>query len=227
MRMKRYIIFCCVWLLIQSVCGDLEGPPKKSDKEDESDDEVEKIRKWVSQHTTGTAEETNDESSNEDFDDANFLNAAIKIVRAPDLSKDKGQQVTEILYDILENQAKLIQKMEEEMEETAAMPVSEESLKELTKEEIENENEYQNTLTWLTKDRNRREQAFTVFERLATAGHTGARIQMAWGQLFGNVIKRNVDAAKNTFTELANHGNADAHMVNYILTCYCYMILTN
>lgn len=74
--------------------------------------------------------------------DLNFPSGGIKIIKAPDLSKDnEGQKITEALTMMLENQEKWIQKIEEELEEinkNDEVPIE----REKTAEEIEGKDDF-------------------------------------------------------------------------------------
>jgi hypothetical protein len=74
-------------------------------------------------------------------DELNFPSSGIKIIQAPDLSKDNdGKKLSETLAMMLESQEKWIQKYEEELEEMNKNEVTEEEpVREKTAEEIEGE----------------------------------------------------------------------------------------
>lgn len=87
-----------------------------------------------------TAEESDDSERFAKLlaDDLNFPSSGIKIVKAPDLSKDSdNKKISETLAMMLESQEKWIQKFEEELEEMNKNESPEEPVVEKTAEEIE------------------------------------------------------------------------------------------
>lgn len=97
-----------------------------------------------SEHEETASQETADATDDTDrfakliADDLNFPSAGIKIIKAPDLSKDsENKKISETLAMMLESQEKWIQKFEEELEEMNKNELPVEPVAEKTAEEIE------------------------------------------------------------------------------------------
>lgn len=130
--------------LISSAIGSLQGP--ESELLDKSKQYERKSAKGLDEEAAETGEEaaTTDEAEDSDkfvkilAEDLNFPSAGIRIVKAPDLSKDSdSKKITDTLAMMLESQEKWIQKFEEELEEMNKNEAAEEPLVEKTAEEIE------------------------------------------------------------------------------------------
>lgn len=150
--MNFNLIFLFATFIISSFADHLE-PPSEVSSTSSSSDSLDKPKPFERKAAKGLDEESTsdeleksddeDEDDNEKFikimaNDLNFPSGGIKIVKAPDLSKDnEGKKITEALAQMLENQEKWIQKIEEELEEInkndADIPVE----RERTAEEIE------------------------------------------------------------------------------------------
>lgn len=129
--------------------GSLQGP--ESELQDKSKQYERKAAKGMDEEQQQPPEE-DDKSSSESTDekdesdrfakiladDLNFPSAGIKIVKAPDLSKDSdSKKISETLAMMLESQEKWIQKFEEELEEMNKQETPEEPIIEKTVDEIE------------------------------------------------------------------------------------------
>ena len=153
-------------------------------------------------------------------DDFSFQGSSIKIVKAPDLHKEKEmQKVSEMLTTLVDSHAKLIKKFEDEIEEMddsiAALNHDEEPPHIPTAEEIEAENLYENAMKVLNKTRSDKSGAFGLLQQAAAKGHEQAQAKIAWAQLVGHPIDMNFEAAKETFLKLAERGVPEAHMVSF------------
>lgn len=136
--------------------------------------------------------------------------SAIKIVKAPDLSKDIDNDLSEILKEEAKKQSHDL------YDRLSNLLTDEDELgseKILTPEEMEAEKLYQSAMVILNKTRGDKEIGHSVLADAARRGHPLARAKIAWAQLLGHhPIQLNVEAAKLVFTELAEKGLPDAHM---------------
>lgn len=138
--MKFNFVFLIIATFAITHClGDLK-PPESTDQKETADKQYErKSAKGLDEDS-----QENDEDDDEKFikiitDDLNIPSSGIKIIKAPDLSKDnEGKKITETLAKMLESQEKWIQKFEEELDEISKSDTPEEQIeKEKTAEEIE------------------------------------------------------------------------------------------
>lgn len=175
-----------------------------------------------SEQSSTTAATSSEEDDDEKFikiitEDFNIPSSGIKIIKAPDLSKDnEGKKITETLAKMLESQEKWIQKFEEELEEINKSESAESEVsveKEKTAEEIEADNLYDQALTILNKTKaSNRAEGFSLLRKAAEKGHKMAKINIAWAQLLGNPLELRIETAKKTFEELSEQGVPEAHM---------------
>lgn len=132
--------------LISSAIGTLQGP--ESELLDKSKQYERKSAKGLDEESSEDDEpaskETAEEKDESDrfakllADDLNFPSSGIKIIKAPDLSKDSdSKKISETLALMLESQEKWIMKFEEELEEMNKNESPEEPAVEKTAEEIE------------------------------------------------------------------------------------------
>lgn len=155
MKIQFSVLFFTT-LIFSFVFGNLQGPDdelldkskqyeRKSSKalDHEASTETEKPAK----------DETDENSESEPFikilaEDLNFPSSGIKIVKAPDLSKDSdSKKISETLAMMLESQEKWIQKFEEELEEMNKNESPEEQI-EKSADEIEGKVGIKVTMTW-------------------------------------------------------------------------------
>ncbi|KAF6206549.1 hypothetical protein GE061_017783 [Apolygus lucorum] len=59
--------------------------------------------------------------------------------------------------------------------------------------------------------KNKIPKAYELFEKASRLGHNSSRLKIAWGTLLGD-YKNDLEEAKKTFVELADSGEAEAHM---------------
>lgn len=145
--MMKFLLIFVIFLLLQSlVSSTLQGPDSSTTPSDKTNTPSDrKSSKSLDEEpaTTKTSDESYDET--EKFvkiiaNDLNFPSSGIKIVKAPDLSKDSdNKKIRETLANLLESQEKWIQQFEEELEEMEKQEVTEEEPVEKTPEEIEGE----------------------------------------------------------------------------------------
>lgn len=145
MKFNFSTLFFATFCISYSI-GNLQGP--ESDLVDKTNQYERKAAKGLDDESPDTSEESEKEIS-EDSDDSekfvkilaedlNMASAGIKIVKAPDLSKENdNNKITETLAMMLESQEKWIQKFEEELEEMNKNEVVEEPVVEKTADEIE------------------------------------------------------------------------------------------
>lgn len=69
----------------------------------------------------------------------------------------------------------------------------------------------------LNRTRPNKPAAYKLFLDASEKGSLDAKAMIAWAELFGNPLRQNIDSAKKTFTDLAEHGHPDGHMVNFII----------
>lgn len=132
--------------LISFVIGSLQGP--ESELLDKSKQYERKSAKGLDDESLedeeSSSKETAEEKDESDrfakllADDLNFPSSGIRIVKAPDLSKDSdSKKISETLAMMLESQEKWIQKFEEELEEMNKNELPDEPAVDKTAEEIE------------------------------------------------------------------------------------------
>lgn len=141
---------------------------------------------------------------------------AIKIIKAPDLSQEKeAQKMSEMLSTLVNSHAKLIKKLEDEIEEMdgsiASLGIEPEQV--LTQDDIELESIYEDAMKILNRTRSDKAEGFALLKRAADQGHAKSQAMISWAQLMGNHVDMNFEEAKKTFLQLADTGFADAHMV--------------
>jgi hypothetical protein len=146
----NFVIFIIATFAISYAFESLEPPPEPDSSQEQSRQYDRKAAKGLDgeesgeqqakEQTTTSSEETDEEKFIKILaDDLNYPSGGIKIVKAPDLSKDnEGKKITDTLALMLENQEKWIQKIEEELDEINKNESAEDKQeKEKTAEEIE------------------------------------------------------------------------------------------
>lgn len=144
--MKLFSVLFFAIFLLSFALGTLQGP--ESELLDKSKQYERKSAKGFDDESSDddskAGQETIEESDESDryakllAEDLNFPSSGIKIVKAPDLSKDSdSKKISETLAMMLESQEKWIQKFEEELEEMNKNELPEEIQVEKTAEEIE------------------------------------------------------------------------------------------
>lgn len=234
MRIGKYLFvsIICVTLTV----AELQGPPavdvsSSKEKTGNSDGDESSTsrneRKFTTETKNSLAEsaDESDESMDEDSlasllaEEFALQGSAIKIIKGPDLSQDNdAQKVTEMLSTLVNSHAKLIKKLEDEIEEIdgslASLKHTEEPEPILTPEQIELENLYESAMKILNRTRSDKAGGFAMLKQAADKGHLNAQAKIAWAQLMGNPIEMNFEEAKSTFIRLAENGLPDAHMVS-------------
>lgn len=156
-RQSLVVTLILVCFFLEHSSSDLVAPPPEKVEETNSNsgetpesaapDNQRKAAKGLQDDQKDSAE-VKTEKESEEFDEfskfvsneLNFPGSAIKIVKAPDLSKDKEtKKVTETISMLLENQEKWIHKIESELDEMNKNEEaqSDQAPKEKTPEEIE------------------------------------------------------------------------------------------
>lgn len=188
-------------------------PVKAVDTEGDDDDDLESRNDYEIVDGKGNIKSL---FSEEMLNEMSFQSSAIKIIKAPDLSQEKDiKLVNDMISEILDSQEKLIQNMESEIDEQMAKldgEVVPEEEPQLTPEQIEAENWYETAMKTLNKTRVDKTGAYLLLSQAAKRGHAKSRVEIAWAQLFGNPMMLDIEAAKETFIELAGTGLSEAHM---------------
>lgn len=239
MQITRILLLTIVWATI--VAAELQGPPLDSSaKEKKNSGESAAASSKGERKSSPNVNENvvvevddSDESIDENSlasllaEEFALQGSAIKIIKSPDLSQDSdAQKVTEMLSTLVNSHAKLIKKLEDEIEEIDGSLASLKSVEEpepiLTAEEIELENLYEAAMKILNRTRSDKTGGFALLKEAADKGHLNAQAKIAWAQLMGNPIEMNFEEAKNTFLKLADAGLPDAHMVSALCQlCFC------
>ncbi|XP_068893612.1 protein sel-1 homolog 1 isoform X3 [Tenebrio molitor] len=208
MRHKLLIFLFLCLLCCEFSEEDLQGPPDKP-KNDKNKDQDESAQEEFA-------------SSAEDEDGA----AALKIVPAPDLTKERDRRKDAVDLLMLDH-AKVIQKMVQEigiknvMIEEADMdipadldelpPPPEVKSKEMTTEEVEAKTIYDTASAILNKTRPDKKHAYQLLLEASNKGNVEAKALVAWAKLFGNPLEQDLEVAKEIFHSLAEIGNPDGH----------------
>lgn len=143
--MKTNFVLFFATILVASVIGSIKGP--EADLEDKSKQYERKSAKSLESEHSEAEDDKSSADSGEDADEQyvkilaeglNMPTGGIKIIKAPDLSKDsENKKISETLAMMLESQEKWIQKFEEELEEMNKHEKTDEPVIEKTAEEIE------------------------------------------------------------------------------------------
>ncbi|KAK9875383.1 hypothetical protein WA026_007778 [Henosepilachna vigintioctopunctata] len=200
-----------LFLVISVICcklsnADLQGP-EESNKKQNSDEENKNVITSFHEENDGTP--------------------TLKIIQAPDLSKenDKRRETVDLL---MLDQAKVLQKMVEELdiiknsildegsidnkdEELPPLPESILNPKELTPEEKEAKDLFDQASQILNKTRPDKVKAYSLLKDASEKGSQEARALLAWAKLFGNPLKQDIEGAYEIFKELAEDGHPDGH----------------
>lgn len=144
MKTSFYVLFFAT-ILVVSVVGSIQGP--EADLEDKSKQYERKSAKSLESERSEADDENASADSGEETDEQyvkilaeglNMPTSGIKIIKAPDLSKDsENKKISETLAMMLESQEKWIQKFEEELEEMNKQEKIDVPVVEKTAEEIE------------------------------------------------------------------------------------------
>lgn len=151
-----------------------------------------------------------------------YQGSAIKIIKAPDFTQEKeAQKMTEMLSTLVNSHAKLIKKLEDEIEEMdgSIASLGEQPVQVQTQEELELEMLYESAMKILNRTRSDKAEGFALLKQAADKGHPKAQAKIAWAQLMGNHVEMDFNAARETFLHLAESGLPDAHMVR-IFSCF-------
>lgn len=147
--MMKFTFIFVIFLILQTVSSTLQGPESSLVVNDKSSIQNERKSAKGLDDDSDTSSDKDTTKDDENYDDTenfvkiitedlNFPSSGIKIVKAPDLSKDSdNKKIRETLANLLESQEKWIQKFEEELEEMEKQETTEEVPVEKTPEEIE------------------------------------------------------------------------------------------
>ncbi|XP_052900406.1 protein sel-1 homolog 1 [Anopheles moucheti] len=139
----------------------------------------------------------------------------IKLVQITDLSKEKdSKKIPSVLYDMLEVQKVMIQNIVNEIEVIEQQQQGRQSAELVppSEEATEAHKIYERALSVLNKTRVDRLLGHKLMVEAAFKGHPLARSHVAWAQLLGSPVALDIEAAKQTFLELAEEGLPDAQM---------------
>lgn len=145
---KKFSLLLTFGILVSCAIASLQGPD--SELFDKSKQYERKSAKGMDEEPPPETEKKSRDTSEEDddserfvkilADDLSFPSSGIKIIKAPDLSKDSdNKKISETLAMMLESQEKWIQKFEEELEEMNKNETPEEPVVEKTATELEGE----------------------------------------------------------------------------------------
>ncbi|KAL3286272.1 hypothetical protein HHI36_000781 [Cryptolaemus montrouzieri] len=204
----KYLFFLVISMVFCGLCtGALQGP-KETNKKQNSDEETENFITSFHEEDDGTS--------------------ALKIVQPPDLSKEKDKR-KETVDLLMLDQAKVLQKMVEEldliktsiMDESQSDISTEEELpplpdhilhpKELTPEEKEAKEIFNQASQMLNKTRPDKVKAYNLLQDASKRGSQEAKALLGWAKLFGNPLKQDIHGAHEIFEALAESGNPDGH----------------
>lgn len=241
MRSNGIILLIVCTLCIAS--AELQGPPSDSgdlknsykdrksntvDEENSKSDTHAKNDENVEKVTEPSDKNTLESLLAEEF---SYQGSAIKIIKAPDFTQEKeAQKMTEMLSTLVSSHAKLIKKLEDEIEEMdgSIASLGEQPEQVQTQEEIELELLYDSAMKILNRTRSDKTEGFALLKQAAEKGHPKAQSKIAWAQLMGNHVEMDFVAARETFIQLADTGLPDAHMVQsqFIETLFDNKLLT-
>lgn len=213
-----FLVFADNLILADEIKNSGLRPPIETDNEPSSSRQStksgENTRK--SNNLEETSQQQNDQSDEYSFS----TSSAIKIVKAPDLSKEsetgeeKFKEEATRQADDLYNQ--IVGKNDFDptiLDDPALLDDDDPPQKVLTPDEMEAERLYQSAMAILNKTRGDKEIGHSVLADAARRGHPEAKAKIAWAQLLGHhPIPLNIEAARETFTELAATGLPEAHM---------------
>lgn len=149
----------------------------------------------------------------------------LKVVAAPDLTKDKNSR-RDAVDLLMIDQAKILQKMVEELDliktsmmeevqtETEELPPEPEILRnppELSPEQAEAHKIYMEAATLINKTRPDKAKVNKLLQDASDKGSLDAKGLIAWGKLLGNTVDQDINAARDIFMELADKGHAEGH----------------
>lgn len=225
MRLKLFCLFLLIFGVIVTTADNHESlNDKNSEQYDEATHETNEAD--ANSESTDSSKSNIDDGDSDTstlesmlIDELGLHGSSIKIVKAPELFQEKdAQKVSDMLSTLVSSHAKLISKFENEIKvidgSIAALTNEEETPKVQTPEEIEADNLYESAMKILNKTRSDKTAGFAILQQAASKGHLRAQAEVAWGQLMGNPVEIDVEAAKLAFQELAETGLAEAHMVN-------------
>lgn len=240
-KMRPIIIFAViVCALCTNVLAELQGPPhesgnQKNSYKDRADEESSssssrdsntasdnKIRHKYSENDDGdsvTTEMSSEENTIASLlaEEFSYQGSAIKIIKAPDFTQEKeAQKMTEMLSTLVNSHAKLIKKLEDEIDEIdgSIASLKEQPVQAQTQEDLELEILYESAMKILNRTRSDKAEGFALLKQAADKGHAKAQAKIAWAQLMGNHVEMDFSAARETFMQLADSGLPDAHMVS-------------
>lgn len=238
--MRSKLIFLVIAYMLCIISAELQGPPsdsgdlKNSFKDRKSNTIDDEDSNSDSKHTIVMDDDKSPETSDENTiasllaEEFSYQGSAIKIIKAPDFTQEKeAQKMTEMLSSLVNSHAKLIKKLEDEIEEMdgSIASLGEQPEQIQTQEEIELELLYESAMKILNRTRSDKAEGFALLEQAAIKGHPKAQSKIAWAKLMGNHFEMNFDEARETFLKLADDGLPDAHMVRVIDVWFFFLLI--
>lgn len=238
--MRSKLIFLVIAYMLCIISAELQGPPsdsgdlKNSFKDRKSNTIDDEDSNSDSKHTIVMDDDKSPETSDENTiasllaEEFSYQGSAIKIIKAPDFTQEKeAQKMTEMLSSLVNSHAKLIKKLEDEIEEMdgSIASLGEQPEQIQTQEEIELELLYESAMKILNRTRSDKVEGFALLEQAAIKGHPKAQSKIAWAKLMGNHFEMNFDEARETFLKLADDGLPDAHMVRVIDVWFFFLLI--
>lgn len=241
--MRTKIIFVVVIACTLCIASaELQGPPSDSgdlknsfkdrksnliDDEDSNSNSDSNINK-NDEHDDKAIDSSDEENTIASLlaEEFSYQGSAIKIIKAPDFTQEKeAQKMTEMLSTLVNSHAKLIKKLEDEIEEMDGSIASLGEQPEVvqTQEEIELEMLYESAMKILNRTRSDKAEGIALLKQAADKGHPKAQAKIAWAQLMGSHVEMDFASARETFLNLADTGLPDAHMVRVIFCNRSYL----
>ncbi|KAL7727843.1 hypothetical protein ACLKA6_019776 [Drosophila palustris] len=202
-------LMCILLLLVAQQCqllrAELQGPISESDSATETDINTEEI-------TTADKDST---SKTPPVDSASAAASPASNDRKAAKLKDtefapRTKVMPAALFERLWNDSLMKQqKLKAQIEAIEAQQPQVEA--ELTPEQQEAQNLYENAMEMLGKPRTDKRVAFTLLRKAAAFNHLKARAEVAWAMLLGLWMPFDFHHAAEEFETLANEGLPDAH----------------
>lgn len=217
MKLTFFELFLLVFCLIHVVFGELQGPPNENNNRDKDKGDKEEDSKTV-QNDRKADEMAKDDASSSSYSGFTPEEVIKLIQQSSHLEQDVEQnKMTDMLSKLIKSYAKYIQEIEDIDSTIEETKVEEEPPAELTPEEKELESLYETAMKILNKTRGDKTAAYAVLTQAAVKGHEKAQAHIAWAQLLGNHMERNIQLAKETFVKLAENGLPEANLVSILM----------
>lgn len=239
MRLKLFCLFLLIFGVVTAEVA--KGPPGQNEREsgDKSETPESNERKTDRTESADHVANTDDDDAEPDEDktleailnDELGMQGTIKVIR-PKFHHERDE-VSNILSTLVSSHDMLIKKFEKQIRQIdgslSGIRTEDEPPKAQTPEEIEAENLYETAMKIMNRTRSDKSAGFAILQEAASKGHLQAQAKVAWGQLMGNPVEIDVEAARTAFQELAEKGVPDAHMVcqRYSINAFEFCIFIN